>query len=50
MWHSSLRSSPWRQWYQPGVPREIDVPDSRLPSPVSMTENGALPAATVDTV
>jgi long-chain acyl-CoA synthetase len=27
MWHSSLRSSPWRRWYQPGVPSELDIPD-----------------------
>ena len=27
MWHSSLRSSSGRQWYQPGVPRELDIPD-----------------------
>lgn len=27
MWHSSQRSSPWRRWYPPGVPREVDIPD-----------------------
>ncbi|MFA1538676.1 AMP-binding protein [Actinomadura monticuli] len=27
MWHSSLRSTPWRRRYQPGVPGEVDIPD-----------------------
>ncbi|MEU5991031.1 AMP-binding protein [Spirillospora sp. NPDC047418] len=27
MWHSSLRSKPWRQRYQPGVPVDFDIPD-----------------------
>ena len=27
MWHSSLRSTPWRRRYQPGVPGDLDIPD-----------------------
>ncbi|WP_067458190.1 AMP-binding protein [Actinomadura macra] len=27
MWPSSQRSLPWRQWYQPGVPTDISIPD-----------------------
>ncbi|MFI0371125.1 AMP-binding protein [Actinomadura sp. 1N219] len=27
MWHSSQRSSPWRQRYQSGVPDELNIPD-----------------------
>ncbi|MFA1545624.1 AMP-binding protein [Actinomadura chokoriensis] len=27
MWHSSLRSKPWRRSYQPGVPGDFEIPD-----------------------
>ncbi|RKS68817.1 long-chain acyl-CoA synthetase [Actinomadura pelletieri DSM 43383] len=27
MWHASQRPAPWRRWYQPGVPQELNIPD-----------------------